>query len=114
MDRAVALARLKLYSAWDSDPAISDADMGTILDLYALEDAAGLPPTDLAWAGAWDIRAAARKAWEIKAGKVVSDVDYDADGSKYTASQLHAHCLAMADRFADQGTSSIEGVGGPQ
>lgn len=112
MLRATALARLMLNCQPASDPVLSGDELDTILDLYALADAQGLAPYEDGWLGLWDIRAASRKAWQVKAAKVVADVDYDVDGAKYTQSQLHAHCLAQADLFADQGTANIEGVGG--
>lgn len=112
MLRTTALARLRLNVQPDADPVLTSDELDTILDLYALEDANGVAPLADGWLGLWDIRAASRKAWQVKAAKVVSDVDYDVDGAKYTQSQLTAHCLAQADLYADQGTASIEGVGG--
>lgn len=112
MLRTTALARLRLNSQPDSDPTLTSDELDAILDLYALEDANGLAPDADGWLGLWDIRAASRKAWHVKAAKVVNDVDYDTDGAKYTQSQLTEHCLKQADLYADQGTASIEGVGG--
>lgn len=112
MLRTTALARLRLNVQPDADPTLTSDELDTILDLYALQDANGAVPGEDAWLGLWDIRAASRKAWQVKAAKVVSDVDYDVDGSKYTQSQLTEHCLKQADLYADQGSATIEGVGG--
>lgn len=112
MLRTTALARLKLNVQPTSEPTLSDDELDTILDLYALEDSQGLGPLDDGWLGLWDVRAASRRAWQVKAAKVVADVDYDADGAKYTQSQLHDHCLTQAELYADQGSVTIAGVGG--
>lgn len=101
------MARLNLNCQPAADPVLAAAEVEVILDMYAIEDANGLPPSDDEWLGAWDIRAASRKAWEVKASKAVADVDYDADGARYSASQLHAHCIKMAERFAAQGVASV-------
>jgi hypothetical protein len=111
MLRATALARLRLNCQPTTDPVLSDGELDIILDMYAIEDALGLAPTDAGWVGTWDIGGASRKAWLTKAAKVVPDVDYDVDGAKYTQSQMYANCLRQADRFADAGTASIIGLG---
>jgi len=75
-------------------------------------DSQGLDPEADGWLGLWDIRGASRKGWLLKAAKVVSDVDYDVDGAKYTQSQLTDHCLKQAAQYEDAGSLTIEGVGG--
>jgi len=112
MIRATALARLKLYLQPDSEPTLSELEVDALLDAYALEDAQGIARDGEGWLGLWDIRAAKRKGWLLKAAKVVADVDYDVDGSKYTQDQLSQHCLAQAAQYSDAGTLTIAGVGG--
>lgn len=112
MLRSTALARLALNCQPQSDPVLSALELDTILDMYALEDGNGVAPDGAGWLGLWDIRAASRKAWQVKAAKVVADVDYDADGAKYTQSQLHEHCLAQMALYSSSGSATIAGVGG--
>ena len=107
MLRADALARLRLNTQADTSPTLAEAELGIVLDQFALMDGNGVAPTELGWLGVWDIQGASRKGWLIKAGKVVPHVTYDADGARYDQSDVHAHCLAMAQQFGSLGTVSI-------
>lgn len=111
MLRATALARLRLNCQPDTDPVLTSDELDTILDLYAVTDDLGLSPSDPGWVGTWDIGGASRKAWLVKAAKVVPDIDYDVDGAKYTQSQMYANCMRQADRYGDAGTASIVSLG---
>lgn len=49
--------------------------------------------------GIWDVMAAARKAWEVKASKVAQRYDHGNAGSNRSASQLYEHCIKQSSRF---------------
>lgn len=104
---ATALARLKLEAQATIDPKLSDAECQTILDMFALEDTSGLAPSDTGWEGTWDLTSAYRKAWLIKARKASADVDYDVDGARYSASQMHEHCMTQANSYNTIGVLSV-------
>lgn len=107
---ATALARLKLKTAASSEPTLSDDELTTILGGCQIEDSFGVAPSDLDWAGAWDISLAARQAWQLKAGKVAGNPTYSADGASYQLSDIYTHCMAMAATFGGAGSVSVGGV----
>jgi len=47
----------------------------------------------------WDLTAAARAGWLLKAGKAATCVDFEQDGIKFSASQVAKHCKAQADQY---------------
>lgn len=51
----------------------------------------------------WDMRAAARECWLLKAGKSAGCVDASDGGASVKSSQMYAACMQMADRFAPIG-----------
>jgi hypothetical protein len=107
MLKIVALARLRINTQAASEPVLTEQELDDLLSMYALEDADGLAPDEVGWSGTWDMAAASRKGWLLKAGKVVSDVTYQADGASYSQSDMHAHCMAMAQSFGQVGVFSL-------
>lgn len=51
----------------------------------------------------WDMRAAARECWLLKAGKSAGCVDASDGGASVKSSQMYAACMRMADSFAPIG-----------
>lgn len=66
------------------------------LELYPLVDSAGLFPDETGWVASYDFHAAAADLWSEKAATVAVDFDFDADGGKYTRSQVHAQYMKQA------------------
>lgn len=110
MLKATALARLRINAQSTSDPMLTEQELEDLLAYYALEDSELRAPDHVDWVGTWDLPAAYRKAWLMKAGKVAASVTYDVDGAKYDNSDMHAHCMAMAAKYGGVGTISIEGL----
>lgn len=48
----------------------------------------------------WDVTAAARDGWLLKASKVSKNKDYETEGLMIKGSQLFTHCQEMADRYS--------------
>lgn len=48
----------------------------------------------------YDVKAAAHKAWLVKASKAAELTDYSIGQQKVSESQVIDHCLKMADRYA--------------
>jgi hypothetical protein len=99
-----ALARLRLNVQPSSYPTLAEQELVDILAIYAVPDADGILPDELGWVGTWDITAASRKGWLVKAAKAVGDVNYNSDGSQTSLSDIHAHCMAQADRYHSVGS----------
>lgn len=48
----------------------------------------------------YDVRAAASKAWALKAAKAAGRIDFSDSEQRFTASQTEKSCLAMARQYA--------------
>ncbi len=101
------LEKLKRMTAWDMDPALSEADLGELLAAVALEDAAGLAPLNEEWTPTYDLNAAASAAWLIKAARVSMTVEVDPPGSGIVTSKVFDNCRAMARVYAAKRKVSI-------
>jgi hypothetical protein len=49
--------------------------------------------------GLWNITRAVYEAWLLKAGKASEQHNFSEDGQSFSASDVIAHCLKMADRY---------------
>lgn len=59
------------------------------------------------WNPTWDLRAAARHGWLVKAGKVAGNFGFVTDQQTFNRDQVHAHCLAMAREYAPRGMRTV-------
>lgn len=83
-------------TAWDVEPTLSEGDLDAFLAAFALEDAAGLPPSDVGWTPTYNLNAAAAAAWIIKAGRASPLTEVDPPGSGIFTSKVFDNCRAMA------------------
>lgn len=125
MDRADAIARVSLLGATDKRPALTAAEVATIVDAHSIADTVGRAPTDPSWAGAWEVNGAVAEVWRIKAGRVAADFNFAADDARYDKGDVLAHCLAMEAKYASMvgsatgfgsgnaGTIQVGGTNGP-
>lgn len=88
----------------------NDDDLLAVILRYPLDDLGGLKPTDTAWTGRWDVNLAAAEIWELKAGQVTGDFDFQADGGNFSRSQVYDHCMAMANRYRSRRVGGIRPV----
>jgi hypothetical protein len=102
-----AKARLRLRLQASQEPVLTDQELQDLLTIHALEDVNGVIPNGDGWVGTWDFAGALREGWLVKAAKVVPDITYMVDGAQYTMSDMHKHCLEMADRVAGIGLISV-------
>ena len=103
LDPGVAETRLRAMTQASLDPTLDGDELLMCLELSRRPDADGRAPSDPEWAPTWHLAAGAAEGWRLKAGKVAHRVDAAADGGSVRRSQLHAHCLAMARRYAASG-----------
>lgn len=108
MDRPTALERIKRMTAWDMRPALTEADLNALLDQFRTVDAEGRLVGDSAWAGAYNLNAAAAEGWRWKAGRVAGDFSFSADGSRYDKAAVLENIAAMIRAYAakDVGVAS--------
>ncbi|MBV9242877.1 MAG: hypothetical protein JO314_12810, partial [Acidobacteria bacterium] len=69
------LDQLKLITAWDTTPTLSEDDLNSALDKAGITDGAGKVRTDVDWTPTYDLNAAASHAWLIKAARAAATVD---------------------------------------
>ena len=74
------VARLRRLVAEPTTDTYTDIDLNEYIDRYPLDDADGYVPTDIGWAGNWDLNLAAADIWEEKAAAGAANFDFAADG----------------------------------
>jgi hypothetical protein len=95
-----AIDRLRAMTAAGSQPTLSEDDLADLLARFSVVDSAGLPPGDSNWTPTYDMRAAAREGWRLKAARAVELISTDLDGDRMSANQIFEHCQAMIRSFS--------------
>lgn len=88
-------------------PALTDAQMDSIVRSSRRADTAGLAPSLLLWTPTFDLRAGVEKAWKLKAGNAANAYDYGTGQTRFSRSHVIKHCLAMANEWQDKGFNSV-------
>jgi len=101
-----ALDQLKLITAWDTEPQLTEAELDSVLAKAALPDAAGIPPLAAGWNATYDVNSAAVEAWLIKAARASATVETDPPGSGVFTSKVFDNCRKMAGIYAGKRNSS--------
>lgn len=99
MNTAEALARLKVMTAWDSAPTLSEIEVDYLLTMSKLADSSGRAPDNDDWDPTWDLNRGAAEGWRYKAGKIANDFDFTEAGMSAHLSQAVKHCQDMADHY---------------
>lgn len=97
---ADTVARVTRLGATASRPAISVADVNSIVASYPLPDAAGLVSSQVGWVPNYDANAAIAEVYAQKAALVAGDFNFTADDASYDKADLLAHMLEMRDMYA--------------
>lgn len=101
-----ALDELKLITAWDTEPPLTEAELNSVLAKAALPDAVGILPLATGWNATYDVNSAAVEAWLIKAARASATVEADPPGSGVFTSKVFDNCRKMARIFAGKRNSS--------
>jgi hypothetical protein len=99
LDSATAWVRLQEMTAADSEPLLSEAELWSLFEQARRADQWGVAPDDASWEPTYDLNAAACRGWEMKAGKVAGEFQFETDGQVFMRHQKHRMCLEMADRY---------------
>lgn len=99
MNRADTIARAKLLGATAVRPVISDADLDSIVDTYAIQDNWGVWPGTQGWTETYDVNAILAEVWRAKAAQVAADYNFTADNASYSKADVLAHCLEMEAKY---------------
>ena len=97
--------KLKLMTAWETEPALTLDDLEAVLTGAALEDGDGQDPLGEGWTPTYDLNAAASAAWLIKAARAAATVDEPTAG--VVTSRVFENCRAMARIYAAKRGSTV-------
>lgn len=98
--------RLKIYTAWDREPALIQAEITELLALSQVADVNGVAPGGSGYLPTYNLRAAAREGWRWKLGKASEMTSTDLDGDRMSANQVFDHCREMI-RLYSRGTAAV-------
>ncbi len=94
------LDKLKLLSAWETEPVLTETEVESILDSAAIADAEGNSPTNDNWQPTYDINRAAAEAWLIKAARASALTEIDPPESGIVTSKVFDNCVSMAKIYS--------------
>jgi hypothetical protein len=97
--------KLKLLTAWETEPALTEDDLEAALAGASVADAEGLLPFNEEWTPTYDINAAASAAWLVKAARAAATVDEPTAG--VVTSKVFDNCRAMARIYAAKRGTSV-------
>lgn len=97
--------KLKLLTAWDAEPALTEEELGDTLAEFALRDANGLAPINEEWTPTYDLNSAAAQAWLIKSARAAATVDEPTAG--VVTSKVFDNCRHMARMYAGKRGISV-------
>lgn len=108
MNEAEARSQLERMTAAADEPKLLTGDITQLLSMSALADGDGRPPSDLAWEPNWDLNRGAAEGWRWKAAKLATKFDFDADGGRYSRSQMLQMCLDMAMQYQRKIAATVQ------
>lgn len=110
---AEQIGRLRRMAGEVGGTTYSDGDLATYIERYPCVDVRGEkpyeldistnPPTQEAnedWIATYDLNAAAADVWSEKAGLLVKNFDFSADGGNYSRSQAHEMAMQQSRYYA--------------
>ena len=101
-----ATERLKKMTAWETEPELTETEVGELLERSGVVDAAGVAPSDDNWTPTYDLNSAAFEGWMIKAGRASELIEVDPPGSGILTSRVFENCLAMARIYSKRRRAS--------
>jgi len=101
-----ALDKIKLITAWTSEPALTEDELEDLLAEAAIPDGEGVAPEDEGWEPTYDINRAASEAWLIKAARAAELVEVDPPESGIVTSKVFDNCRAMARLYSARRAAS--------
>jgi hypothetical protein len=101
------LDQLKLITAWDTAPELTEDELNDLLGTASVSDAAGHGPGHLDWTPTYDINTAAAAAWLITAARAAATTEVEGTEPAVVTSKVFDNCRAMARIYAARRTSMI-------
>ena len=101
------IEKLKKMTAWDTEPALTLAELEEILSQSSLADPVGAAPESEGWTPTYSMNAAAASAWLVKAGRASSLTEVDPPGSGILTSKVFDNCRAMARLYSTKRNGTV-------
>jgi len=99
--------KLKKMTAWETEPSLTETEVGELLSAASIADASGASPQNDDWVPSYDLNAAAANGWLIKAGRSASTTETDPD-SLNVASKIFDNCLKMAKIYSNKRKGTVQ------
>jgi hypothetical protein len=99
MDAQEAEQQIRRLTAAGEDPALSDVEIGALVESAKRTDADGLLPSDPSWSPTWDLDQAVAHGWRTKAAAAAAMFDVNLQGLQFSRSQLYKQCVAQAEAY---------------
>lgn len=96
------IERLRRMTNEPTTDTYSDDALTAYIFRYPLIDSYGREPHDLEWSEDYDLASAAALIWGEKAGTLVCNFDFSADGSSYSRSQTYEMAIKQARYWASR------------
>ena len=93
------LEKLKLITAWETEPALTEDEVEDLLESAGIADADGFGPNDEEWTPTYDLNKAAADAWLIKAARAAATFEVDPPESGIVTSKVFDNCRRMASIY---------------
>jgi hypothetical protein len=101
------LDELKLLTAWDVEPTLTEEELEDLLGAASKEDAAGLAPGDEDWEPTYDLDRAAARVWLVKAARASATVEAASEDTGTATSRVFENCLAMVRFYSAKRSGTV-------
>ncbi len=101
------IENLKAFTAWDTEPALTETEVESQLDAASMTDADGFAPSDEAWTPTYNLNKAAATGWLIKAARASDQTAIDPPESGIVTSKVFDNCLRMSREYKAKATATV-------
>ena len=101
------IEKLKLMSAWDTEPLVSEDDLENVLEARSIADQNGALPGSEEWIPTYDQGAAAADVWLIKAARAAALTEVDPPESGIVTSKVFDNCMRMARYYRSKRAATV-------
>jgi len=99
---AVLVAQLRRMIVEPTEATYTSVDLWGMIEESSVRDSEGRAPGSNSWVATYNVFQVASDIWAEKAGALVMQHDFSADGGKFSRSQMHAHAIKMSQYYASK------------
>lgn len=101
---------LTLHLQPDAEPALTDAEMLSLVELAKRADSSDRSPDDADWVATYNYPAAIAAGWAVKAAKVVGNYQFSDSYLSLHREQVLDHCLKMQGVWLSKNVGSMSSL----